>query len=74
MLTLLWPPAIELEDMSLIYSDTAYLYSTFELQAHGNINASILRTLLELVMGLLKLLSSQEQKFIEECRTNARTL
>ncbi|WP_256169469.1 hypothetical protein [Enterocloster bolteae] len=38
MLTLLWPPAIELEDMSLIYSDTAYLYSTFELQAHGNIN------------------------------------
>lgn len=37
-LTLLWPPAILSEDISLISSDVAYLYSTFELQAHGNIN------------------------------------
>ena len=38
MLTLLWPPAIILEDIALINTDAAYLYSTFELQAHGNIN------------------------------------
>lgn len=37
-LTLLWPPAILFEDISLINADAAYLYSTFELQAHGNIN------------------------------------
>ena len=37
-LTLLWPPAILSEDISLINADAAYLYSTFELQAHGNIN------------------------------------
>jgi len=37
-LTLLWPPAILSEDVSLIDADTAYLYATFELQAHGNIN------------------------------------
>jgi hypothetical protein len=37
-LTLLWPPAILSEDISLIYSDIAFLYSTFQLQAHGNIN------------------------------------
>jgi len=38
MLTLLWPPASLSEDVSLIEADAAYLYSTFELQAHGNIN------------------------------------
>jgi len=37
-LTLLWPPAILSEDISLINANAAYLYSTFELQAYGNIN------------------------------------
>lgn len=37
-LTLLWPPAILSEDIALINADAAYLYSTFKLQAHGNIN------------------------------------
>lgn len=37
-LTLLWPPAIISEDVSLIDADEAYLYATFELQPHGNIN------------------------------------
>ncbi|MCL5048259.1 MAG: hypothetical protein M1374_05690 [Firmicutes bacterium] len=37
-LTLLWPPAILSEDISLINANVAYLYSTFELQACGNIN------------------------------------
>jgi len=37
-LTLLWPPSTLLDDTLLIGSDSAYLYSSFELQAHGNIN------------------------------------
>lgn len=37
-LILLWPPAALVEDVSIICSDYAYLYSSFELQAHGNIN------------------------------------
>lgn len=37
-LTLLWPPASIAEDITIINSNYAYIYSTFELQAHGNIN------------------------------------
>ena len=37
-LNLLWPPAALIDDVSVIHSDYAFLYSSFELQAHGNIN------------------------------------
>lgn len=37
-LTLLWPPAALIDDVSVIASCYAFLYSSFELQAHGNIN------------------------------------
>ena len=37
-LTLLWPPAIMTDDTTVIFSDYAFLYSSFELQARGNIN------------------------------------
>jgi hypothetical protein len=37
-LSLLWPPSALVDDVSIIHSDYAYLYSSFELQAHGNIN------------------------------------
>jgi hypothetical protein len=37
-LTLLWPPAHLIDDASIIASDYAYIFSSFELQAHGNIN------------------------------------
>lgn len=37
-LTLLWPPAALVDDVSVIDSGHAFLYSSFELQAHGNIN------------------------------------
>lgn len=37
-LTLLWPPASVLDGISNIPSDHVFLYSSFELQAHGNIN------------------------------------
>ncbi|RRJ63329.1 hypothetical protein EHV15_10670 [Paenibacillus oralis] len=37
-LTLLWPPAHLIDDASIIVSDCAFIFSSFELQAHGNIN------------------------------------
>ena len=37
-LTLLWPPSVFFCDSALIDADSAYLYSTFDLHAHGNIN------------------------------------
>ena len=37
-LTLLWPPASMVDGVSLTRSGYAYIYSSFELQAHGNIN------------------------------------
>ncbi|ACL18694.1 hypothetical protein Dhaf_0628 [Desulfitobacterium hafniense DCB-2] len=53
-LTLLWPPAILSEDISIINADTAYLYSTFELQAHGNINVHS-EDITKIVDGLTKI-------------------
>ena len=38
-LTLLWPPAVQVEDVAVIESNNVFLYSSFALQAHGNINA-----------------------------------
>ncbi len=37
-LTLLWPPAAQVNDISTICSDNAFLFSSFNLEPHGNIN------------------------------------
>ena len=37
-LTLLWPPAVQVNEVSTICSDNAFLYSSFNLEPHGNIN------------------------------------
>jgi hypothetical protein len=37
-LTLIWPPAAIVNDVSSVGSNNVYIYSSFELQAHGNIN------------------------------------
>ncbi|MGC7871812.1 hypothetical protein ACPUYX_09825 [Desulfosporosinus sp. SYSU MS00001] len=37
-LTLLWPPAPIVNEVSIITSDEAFVFTSFELQAHGNIN------------------------------------
>ena len=37
-LTLVWPPSILVNESIQVYADYAYLYSSFLLQAHGNIN------------------------------------
>lgn len=37
---LLWPPSFTIDEINFIDSDYAYLYSSFRLQARGNINTS----------------------------------
>lgn len=37
-LTLLWPPAAQINDVSTICSENAFLFSSFNLEPHGNIN------------------------------------
>lgn len=37
-LTLLWPPAAQINEVSAICSDNAFLFSSFNLEPHGNIN------------------------------------
>ncbi len=37
-LTLLWPPAVQINEVSTIFSNSAFLYSSFTLEPHGNIN------------------------------------
>ena len=38
MLTLLWPPAPVIDDVSVVTSNKVFIFTSFELQAHGNIN------------------------------------
>lgn len=37
-LTLLWPPAAQMNEVSTIKSDKVFLFSSFNLEPHGNIN------------------------------------
>lgn len=39
-LTLLWPPSPQVDDTMLIKTKHAYIFSSFEMQAHGNINVN----------------------------------
>ena len=38
ILTLLWPPTFQRDETSVVLSDNAFIFSSFELEAHGNIN------------------------------------
>lgn len=37
-LTLLWPPATQINEASVVCSDNAFLFTSFSLEPHGNIN------------------------------------
>ncbi|TCL62316.1 hypothetical protein EDC14_102660 [Hydrogenispora ethanolica] len=37
-LTLLWPPAPVIDDVSVVTSNKVFVFTSFDLQAHGNIN------------------------------------
>lgn len=38
ILTLLWPPSSQADDTMLVKAKYAYIFSSFEMKAHGNIN------------------------------------
>ena len=50
-LTLLWPPAVIVDDITLINSDYSYLYSSFEL-SFGNINVP--ENIKKIINGIFK--------------------
>lgn len=60
-LTLLWPPAIQIDDTMVIKTKNAYIVSSFELQAHGNINVHT-RDIEKFENGVSKILVSDQTK------------
>lgn len=53
-LTLLWPPTYLINDVNVVASDYAFTFSSFELQAHGNINVSS-KEIMKLSYGISKI-------------------
>lgn len=60
-LTLLWPPAVLVNETSIINSSYAFLFSSFELQAHGNINVHSV-DIKRITSGLAKVAFKQKMK------------
>lgn len=61
MLTLLWPPASMNGEVTEIASNSAYLYTSFTLQAHGNINLHA-EDIVPLATGVTKVSVSERTK------------
>ena len=53
-LTLLWPPTYLIGDTSVVVSDYVFIFSSFELQARGNINVSS-KEIMKLSYGISKI-------------------
>ena len=53
-LTLLWPPSPQVDDIVFIKNMFIYMYSSFEVQAHGNINVNT-RDIVNLGNGVSKI-------------------
>ena len=39
-LTLLWPPSKQIDDVAFIKANSAYIFSSFGIRAHGNVNVN----------------------------------
>jgi hypothetical protein len=65
MLTLLWPPAHLIDDVSVISSDYAFIFSSFELQAHGNINVHS-KEIMKLSHGISKVTVKPKTKIFKK--------
>lgn len=52
-LTLLWPPATQINESLVVYSNNAFLFSSFVLEPHGNINVHS-RDILSMANGVSK--------------------
>ncbi len=64
-LTLLWPPAPIVNDSFQIQSNTVFLYSSFMLQAHGNINVHS-SDILKNNDGISRISINQKTKIIQK--------
>ncbi|MDK2951155.1 MAG: hypothetical protein PWQ77_820 [Kosmotogales bacterium] len=64
-LTLLWPPATLVDEVTLINSDHAFLYSSFELLAHGNISVNS-KDLCRVGNGISKVLVKSKVKVFKK--------
>lgn len=64
-LTLLWPPAHLIDDASIITSDYAFIFSSFELQAHGNINVH-LEEIMKLSHGITRVTAKPKTKIFKK--------
>lgn len=61
MLTLLWPPTPVVEEVFVTSSNYVFLYSSFELQAHGNINVHP-KDIFKIANGISKVFVKQKTK------------
>lgn len=64
-LTLLWPPAPVADDVSVITSDEAFVFTSFELQAHGNINVHPM-DILKVNHGISRILVKPKTKIFKK--------
>jgi len=64
-LALLWPPASLVDDVSIIESNFAFLYSSFELQAYGNINVHS-KDIFRLTNGISKVIVEPKIKVFKK--------
>lgn len=64
-LTLLWPPAPQIDDTMVIKTKNAYIVSSFELQAHCNINVHT-NDIEKLENGVSKILVSDQTKIYKK--------
>lgn len=64
-LTMLWPPAAIKDETTVINSDYAFLYTSFALQAHGNINTSS-EDIVQDFTGVSKILIKEKVKVLRK--------
>jgi len=64
-LTLLWPPASVVNDVSVITSVEAFVFTSFELQAHGNINVHS-TDIFKVNHGISRILVKQKTKIFKK--------
>ena len=64
-LTLLWPPAPQIDDTMVLKEKYAYIVSSFELQAHGNINVHT-KDIEKLEDGVSKVFISDQTKIYKK--------
>jgi len=64
-LTLLWPPSLLVDDVVFIKSKDAYISSSFEIQAHGNVNINSV-DITKLGNGISKILINKRTKIYKK--------